>query len=213
MRNRRPSPAMGVALIALFVALGGTSFAAINYARNAGAVDGKSATAATSTLSHAAGRLVATEKSGVHKGRIPGKFLAEVPRTTQFARPFDVPDNAAGAAVALASEAGVGTLTAACIDQNKMPGKEDPLTTITYNNGPTTGVNLVRYKGNDNPTVGQLAPNTVSTTTISGSNTFSFEIQTPQAITWLVQGVVRQDGAGTAAATCLVFGTILRIAP
>ena len=213
MRVRRPSPAMSVALVALFIALGGTSIAAVNYARNAGAVDGKSATAASSTLSHAAGRLVATEKSGVHKGKIPGKFLAEVARTVQFAQPLQVPDNSAGAPVTLASEAGVGTLTASCNDQNKNAGNEDPQTVITYANGPTGGVNLVRYRGSDAPTIGQLAPNTVSTVTISGSNTFHFQIQTPQAINWIVDGVVRQDAGGTAAATCLVYGTVLRVSP
>src|SRR5215207_4880314 len=34
MRSRRPSPAMAVALLALFVALGGTSYSAITLSKN-----------------------------------------------------------------------------------------------------------------------------------------------------------------------------------
>ena len=84
MKISRPSPSMVIASIALFVSLGGTSMAAVNYARKAGAVDGKSAVSARSSLSHAAGRLVATKKSGAHKGRLPGKFVSGVPKTKPF---------------------------------------------------------------------------------------------------------------------------------
>src|SRR3954462_15251273 len=80
MKISRPSPSMVVAGIALFVSLGGTSVAAVSYAQRAGSVDGKSAVSAGSTLGHAAGRLVATNSSGPDKGRIPGKFIADVAR-------------------------------------------------------------------------------------------------------------------------------------
>src|SRR4051795_7760622 len=46
MKISRPSPSMVVAGIALFVSLGGTSIAAVNYAARAGEVDGKSAVSA-----------------------------------------------------------------------------------------------------------------------------------------------------------------------
>ena len=75
MKISRPSPSMVVAGLALFVSLGGTSVAAVSYVTNAGAVDGKSAVSASSTLDHAAGRLVATSSSGPDKGRMPGKFV------------------------------------------------------------------------------------------------------------------------------------------
>jgi len=77
MKFSRPSPSMVVASVALFVSLGGTSVAAINYATNAGAVDGKSAVFAGSSLNQAAGKLVATNRSGADKGRVPGKFVAD----------------------------------------------------------------------------------------------------------------------------------------
>ena len=105
MKIRRPSPAMAVACTALFIALGGTSIAAVNYARNAGAVDGKSAVSAGASLARAKGNLVATARGGSNAGRIPGKFLADVTRGESFARAFDVTDNTPGAALELAGAA------------------------------------------------------------------------------------------------------------
>ena len=81
MKISRPSPSMVVAGIALFVSLGGTSIAAVNYVARAGSVDGKSAVYAGASLSQAAGKLVATNRSGADKGRLPGKFVADVPKT------------------------------------------------------------------------------------------------------------------------------------
>ena len=49
MRFHKPSPSMVVASIALFVSLGGTSVAAVSYARNAGKVDGYDAVKASSS--------------------------------------------------------------------------------------------------------------------------------------------------------------------
>ena len=73
MKISRPSPSMVVAGIALFVSLGGTSMAAVSYATRAGSVDGKSAVFAGASLSQAAGKLVATNRSGTDKGRLPGQ--------------------------------------------------------------------------------------------------------------------------------------------
>ena len=98
MKISRPSPSMVVAGIALFVSLGGTSIAAVNYVARAGSVDGKSAVFAGASLSQAAGKLVATNRSGTDKGRLPGKFVADVPKTQSFSNGFEVADNAPGRA-------------------------------------------------------------------------------------------------------------------
>ena len=71
MRIRKPSPSMAVASIALFVSLGGTSVAAVSYARNAGKVDGRDAVKSTATKSKAAGKLIATIASGRRQGQDP----------------------------------------------------------------------------------------------------------------------------------------------
>ena len=80
MKLRLPSPAMVVAVIALVVALSGTAIAAVDFAQNAGAVDGKSAVGAKASLHSAAGKLVATSTGGNGKGQIPARFLEGVMR-------------------------------------------------------------------------------------------------------------------------------------
>ncbi len=75
MKLKLPSPAMVVALIALAVAMSGTAVAAVTFAKNAGAVDGKSAVADGAALKTAAGRLVATQRTGSGKGKIAQRYL------------------------------------------------------------------------------------------------------------------------------------------
>lgn len=210
VKIRKPSPAMAVACTALFISLGGTGVAAVNYARNAGAVDGKSAVAASTTTARAAGRLVATNSRGPDKGRIPSRFLAGIPVSTSFGNAFEVTDNAQGAAVTVGSTEGLGTLTATCSDQNDKPGVEDPTSTLTFTNQAGVPVNIARRVGNADAFLGVLHPNTVHQWTINGSNTFFLHVQN-RATNWLVTGVVRQDGRGAAAATCAVYGSVQRI--
>lgn len=210
MRISRPSPALVIACVALFVSLGGTSLAAVNFARNAGAVDGKSAVSASSTTSHAAGRLVATNKLGPDKGMFPGRFLAGVPHTQTFGRSFDVADNAPGAPQPIGSVAGIGSLTATCNDQAPGAGVEDPTSTITLINQSGEIVNVARRVGNGDGVV-QLVPNqTTAPLTISGSNTFTYHAER-RGVNLLVNGVVRQDGRGSPDAHCLVYGTVMEI--
>ena len=75
MKRHRPSPAMVVSIIALVMATTGSAIAAVDFARNAGAVDGKSAVSAGATLKQASGRLVAAQKTGAAAGKIKQKFL------------------------------------------------------------------------------------------------------------------------------------------
>ena len=202
---------MAVACTALFVALGGTGIAAVNYASRAGAVDGKSAVSATATLSKAGGKLVATQRSGSDKGQIPAKFLDNVPVTQTFGQAFEVVDNATGAPQTIGSVAEIGTLTASCVDQAQQPGNEDPQTTISLTNSSGETVNIARTVGGGNPTLGPLANGTVHSFNINGSNTFRMHVER-RGVNMLVDGTVRQDGRGSGAATCLVYGTVLRVA-
>src|SRR5688500_5817314 len=144
MKISRPSPSMVVAGIALFVSLGGTSVAAVSYASRAGSVDGKSAVSAGSTLQRAAGRLVATNASGPDKGRIPGKFVADVGHTQVFSRAYEVAGSAPGAPQTVGIFRGLGTLTATCNDQAPAAGNEDPISVITFLNQSGHPVNLAR---------------------------------------------------------------------
>src|SRR3954447_17455201 len=147
MSFKRPSPAMVVACVALFVALGGTSVAAVNYARNAGKVDGRSAVRSSRSLKGAAGKLVATYSGGALRGQIANKHLAEVPRAKPFAQYLAVSDNAASAPVRLADTGSAGSLTATCSDQSPKPGVEDPAPTISFVDDSGWAINITKRIG------------------------------------------------------------------
>lgn len=212
MRPTRPSPSLVISCIALFVALSGTAIAAVSFATNAGAVDGKSAVASGATLSQAAGKLVATQRSGAAKGKIAAKYL-DLPRGTSsstFGRAFDVADNATGAPVGIGSVPGIGVLTASCIDQNQTAGREDPATTVVFSNTSGSPVNTARTIGGADPEVVVQQQNTVSQFTIGGSSTFQLHIERG-GVNYFVSGVVRQDGRNTPSASCLIYGFALSI--
>ena len=212
MKISRPSPALVVAGIALFVSLGGTSMAAMSYADRAGSVDGKSAVYAGSSLSQAAGKLVATNSSGTDKGRLPGKFVADVPKTSVFSNVFQVADNAPGAPQTLSTLSGLGSLTATCNDQAAAAGNEDPISVVTFINSSGEIVNVARRVGNTDGALSVAANQTATSISIGGSNTFTFHIER-RSQNAIVTGGVRQDGRGTAAATCVVFGVVTQVLP
>jgi hypothetical protein len=200
MRRHLPTVLSG---LALFIALGGTSIAAVSFARNAGAVDGKSAVGASSSLGHAAGKLVTTDTDG----RLPGKFVKGVSHAAPFGVATDVVDNAAGAAGAVASYSRVGAVTATCGDQAAAAGVEDPTTTLTFTNNTSGTVNYTGRVGVNAATVLPVAPSTTQSLTINGSNTFEIEAQT-SGVDARFTGSVRQDGRGTADGKCLVYGNV-----
>ncbi|UUY03394.1 hypothetical protein LRS13_22430 [Svornostia abyssi] len=212
MQRLIPSPSMAVALLALVLATTGTAVAAVNYAQNAGKVDGKDAVASSATRAQAAGNVVATASKGDAKGTIPGKFVNDVMRggADSFARPAVVNDNANDVATAIGSIPGLGTLSASCFDQNKNAGVEDPATTLTFANVSAGVINLSREVPGQAPLIATLAPNTTSTFTIGGSNTFRLHLEL-NGINYVLEGVVRQDGRNTPDARCLVYGYALRI--
>jgi len=206
--SRRPSPSLVVSIIALVFAVAGTSIAAVNFARNAGAVDGKSAVGAASSGGRAAGKLVATASSGPLRGKIPIRFLeqgAYVAGSKQtFAQGMSVTDNASGAPVGLTLSP-LGGLTATCIDQNNTAGKEDPRVTITFTNTSGQNVNFSRSIGEAAPSVSVVLAATTSAFTINNANTFHLYAQLG-TVNYVMDGVVRQDNAGTADAQCVVYG-------
>lgn len=204
-----PSPAMVVALIALVLAGTGSAIAAVTYATNSGAVDGKSAVASGATLRQASGRLVATQRTGSDRGRIATRYLDLDGYTKGVADSFgqssQVTDNATGAATTLSTIPGLGPLTATCADQNATAQVEDPITTITLSNTSREPINVARSVGWGNPSIFAQLAGTQSAFNIGGSNTFQIHLER-RGVNAIVQGVVRQDGRGTPAAACLVYG-------
>jgi hypothetical protein len=213
MHLRRPSPSLVISMIALVMATSGTAVAAVSYARNAGKVDGKDASSARSSLKRAAGNVVATRAAGPDAGKIPGKFIADVMRGTadSFARPAEVQDNGADVPTAISDIAGLGVLSTSCFDQNKAAGTEDPATTMTLANTSGVPINVSRETGASAATIFVQQPNTTSSFTIGGSNTFRLHVER-DGINYVIDGVVRQDGRGTPAGVCIVYGYATRMA-
>jgi hypothetical protein len=212
MKFRKPSPAMVIAVTALVMASTGSAIAAVNFARNAGAVDGKSAVSATRSLGGAAGKVVATRSGGKSKGKIPNKFLGQVPYTSTFGRAAQVEDNLAGATVPL-SLSSLGLLTTACNDQDQNPpGQEDPTTTITFVNNASVAVNFAREVGTQAPVVVSQPPGTQQSFTINGSNVFRIHVEL-NGVNVRYEGQVRQDGRDTPTGSCLVAGTVETVKP
>ena len=209
LRLKRPSPSMVVAMVALVMSLSGSAVAAIDFARNSGAVDGISAVRASSSLGHAKGRLVATASGGSHPGQIPVKFLANSVQSSTFGAFPSVVDNANGGAIAL-NGSSFGTLSASCNDQNRVTGNVDPSVTITFAAGPA--LNEARTIGGGNPTVKVIPGGTADSFTINGSNTFRLQLELNK-VNVVYEGQVRQDGQGTASGHCLIAGTVQKQAP
>ena len=212
MKLRRPSPSLVISLVALVMASTGTAVAAVTYATNAGQVDGKDAHRARVSRAKAAGDLVATERGGPDKGKIPGKFLADVVRggSSKFGKSFDVIDNTAGVSTAIGGIEGLGTLTAQCTDENRREQVEDPLTTMTFGNTSGTPVNVARRVGTLDPVIVALPAGAADTFDVRGSNTVMLHVE-KGGTNYLVNAVVRQDGRGGNAANCLVYGFAIRV--
>jgi hypothetical protein len=211
MKISRPQPATIISIAALVMASTGSAVAAVSFARNAGAVDGKSAVGSGATLSHAAGKLITTQAKGAGKGRIAAKYLdVHGPQATTFGHSVPVPDNAASVPTQIGGIPGLGTLTATCADQDNTVGQGDPQTTITFQNTSGDTVNQSRTIGGGNPAVGAVTANTQSAFTINGSSTFELHLER-RGTNYFVRGVVRQDGRGTNAAACLVYGFALAV--
>ena len=213
MRIRKPSPAMVVALVALVMASTGSAVAAIDFARNAGAVDGKSAVSAGSSLSAARGRLVATARGGADAGRIPGKFLAGVPRSATFGVPIEAPDNQLSAPVELAGQAetgGFGRLTAACEDRNQAAGVENPDAIFAFTNASGSTINLARRAGVNEGEFAFLPNAAADQFRIGGQNTFTYHLQAGDT-NILIDGVMRQEGTNSASGVCVVYGTVMLV--
>ncbi|MDQ3935277.1 MAG: hypothetical protein M3340_11690 [Actinomycetota bacterium] len=210
MRIRRPSPAMVVAIVALVMACAGTSIAAVNYASNAGAVDGLSAVRAGS-VDKAAGRLIAAARTGIRKGTIPNYHLSGVPHSDTFGNLFQVPDNQAGGQVVL-DESELGRLSASCSDENNTAGNENPTGSITFTNTNATPVNFARHVGNGQAASGVLQNNAAFSFAIGGANTFRVHTEL-FGVNVVYEGFVRQVNQGTAEAQCLIVGTVQRMRP
>jgi len=224
MKLKRPSPAMVVAIAALVMSMTGGAIAAVNFANNAGAVDGKSAVKVTKAgKAGAAGKLVATYPSGEKRGQLPLRIVAgaasqnsvdnlseSVALGRNGARTIAVVDNQTTASETLV-DVGLGNLQVSCADQQDNAGTENATTRISITNGSGAPFNLSRSLGNGAPTITTLENGTVHTFSVGQRNTFTVQLQGTGNQTVLAEGTAQQAGQGTADSSCIVWATAVLV--
>jgi hypothetical protein len=217
VKLRLPSPAMVVAVIALIVALSGTAIAAVNYARNSGAVDGKSAVGASASLRSAAGKLVATQTGGDGKGQIPARFLDGVMRggTMTLSKYLHTTDNQAGRPTALLTVPGIGRFDAQCDDVDPAAGTQTTRTSINFTASVSSGVNVSRLLGRDVATAQRpivfTAPKAQPVSILASADGLFEVIMEARGRSVLVTGAARTDSSPGPNAACLIWGTAFRV--
>jgi hypothetical protein len=221
MKLKRPSPAMVVSVVALVMSMTGGALAAVNYARNAGAVDGKSAVKASASNGKAAGKLVATTRSGADRGKIPFKFLAGAAsaasvssladmaaRARNTARVIEVSDNQVTVAETLI-DLELGNFQVSCYDEAQAAGKENAATRITITNHSGFPMNIARRVGVGDAQITTLPNNVVDTFDVGAQNTFHVQLQGAVNKTVTLDGTARQAGQGTPESACGVWATAI----
>lgn len=225
MKLKRPSPAMTVAVVALVMSMTGGAIAAIDFAKNAGAVDGYSAVKASKAgKKKAAGKLVATYGKGSdNRGQLPLRAVAGAASQNDLddlaataaegrngVRVISVADNQTTAAETMI-DLGLGSLLVSCTDQNANTGIENAATKVSITNGSGSGMNLSRQLGNGAPTITTLENGIVDTFTVGQQNTFTVQLQGSGNRTVLVDGTALQVGEGTADSSCVVWATAVLV--
>ena len=223
MKIRRPSPAMTVAVIALVMSMTGGAIAAVNFAQNAGKVDGKDAVKAGAGEKKRAGNLVATYNRGKNRGKMPLRVIAGaasrksvdrlsgiVARGRNGAELIPVADNAVTAAQTLVNLE-LGNLQVSCADQQNQAGTENASTRLGITNHSGGPINLSRRLGNGTPVITTLENGIVENFTVGQENTFSVQLQGPPDKTVLIEGTARQVGQGTDDSACAVWATAIYV--
>ena len=217
MKLRLPSPAMVVAVVALIVGLSGTAIAAVDFARNAGAVDGKSAVGASASRSSAAGRLVATASGGEGKGQISARFLDGVIRggTMTLSKYLRTVDNQAGHPTPLLIVPGIGRFDARCDDVDPAVGTQTTRTSITFTASVAQGVNVSRLLGRDIQTTQRpdvlTAPTSQPVSILGRADGLFQVIMEARGRSVLITGAARTDNGPGPRAACLIWGTAFRV--
>ena len=224
--HRRPSPALVLSVIAVVFSLTGASVAAIEYARDAGAVDHRSAVGASSSRDRAAGKLVATARSGSLKGQIPFRFLdlggtlhgshssfqKSIPLAVNLNQPSAprTSDRTLYNSATLVELPQNVTLAAVCSEQTQGSGKPDPKTTISMTNTSGQTLNVAHWVGGTQAAVVfTLDDGHGNGFDITESNTFGYDIERNGTHT-MIQGVFRQDSTDAGPA-CTLYGYTVTI--
>ena len=224
MKLKRPSPAIAIAIVALVLSMTGGAIAAIDFAKNAGAVDGYSAVKASKAgKNKAAGKLVATYGHGDKRGKFPLRAVAGAASENSVenladaaaqgkngVRAIPVVDNQTTAPETMI-DLGLGSFQVSCTDQQANAGTENAATRVSITNSSGSGVNLSRQLGNGAPTITTLENGIVHTFTVGQQNTFTVQLQGSGNRTVVVNGTALQVGQGTADSSCVVWATAILV--
>lgn len=199
----RPHRSTVIAVVALVFSMTGGAIAAVNYARNAGAVDGYSAVKADSSNRKAAGKLVAMDVNG----RLPFKFLDGSGASERGSQLMAVPDNSASTPVRIVGLK-LGSLSASCFDQQETAGIENPATRFYVTNH--SGASLdVAYRAGSGQGAAETLPAGGAVSFVVGGQAFA-QVQLQNAETSVIaHGGARQTGQGTPDGSCAAFATAL----
>jgi hypothetical protein len=208
---------MVVAIVALVVALSGTAVAAVDFAQNAGAVDGKSAVGAKASLRSAAGKLIATQTGGNGKGQIPARFVDGVMRggTMTLSKYLRAVDDQAGRPTSLLIVPGIGRLDAQCDDVDPTPGTETTRTSVNFTASVKSGVHISRLLGRDigagqRPAVFD-GPQGQPVSILASADGLFEVIMAAKNRSVLVTGAARTDNGPGPNAACLIWGVAFRV--
>ena len=202
MKLKRPSPAMVVAVVALVMSTTGGALAAVNFAKNAGAVDGRSAVGPGAGNDRAAGKLVATDRSG----RFPSRFV-DAARTAGGAVLIATPDDGLSEPERVV-DLELGSLSAACFDQRSKAGVENPATRFYVTNHSGGPLNVAHRAGRGRGS-SRVLPAGGAVSFVVGSQA-PIEVQLQNADrSVVVHGAARQAGRGSANGSCGAFATAL----
>lgn len=221
MKIRRPSPAMTVAVVALVMSMTGGAIAAVNYAQNAGKVDGYDAVKASKGEKKRAGNLVATYRRGDNRGKLPLGLIAGaaskgavdrlseiVARGRNGAELIAVADNVVTASQVLINLE-LGNLQVSCADQQNQAGTENATTRLGITNHSGAAMNISRRLGGGEPVITTIGSGIVENFAVGQENTFSVQLQGTGNKTVLIEGTARQVGQGTADSACAVWATAI----
>jgi hypothetical protein len=217
-------------LIALFVALGGTSYAVAT-----GSIDSreiKDGTIRSKDIRNGQVRSGDLKNNDVRSTDVrdrsllsrdfkPGQLPPGPPGpkgdrggsapSDSYRRSSTVPDNAIGAPLLLEANS-FGRLNLRCSDENGVAGNENPTMSVEFANTAPFPLNFARQLGTGAPVIGELPSGAVHTMAVPSADAYRLHLES-SGVNALYEGFARQLGQGTPSGHCLLVGVVETIAP
>ncbi len=105
-----------------------------------------------------------------------------------------------------------GSLQTVCNDEASAAGRENPTTSIAFNNTSGAQLNVARRVGVTDGAVGLSQNGTQTVIAIGAANTFTIHVE-GAGHNAVIMGAARQHNTNTAAAACAVYGVVIDVQP